>query len=385
MDSRRNLARRSMLAGALTGVFSTIARQALGDEPVVPTVDEELTRAARNAPLNLLFRGSTRMEFDTWRERFSAELERRIGPHRPPESWRPKALSTRSLADFTREEWLLESDGVPSLPLYLLRPDPKRFGAGPYPVVLCVHGHGPYGHESVAGVDDDPKIAENIRQVNYDYARQLVRRGYLTVAPCMTPFGRRLVREGPADRSRYDNQDPCAITFVRLMILGQTLLGANLRDLQWALDYACSRKEADPARIGCVGLSYGGRMTMMAAALDPRIRVAVISGALNVMQERVEHRYSCGAQVIPGLLEIGDTPEIGSLIAPRPCMWEVGSRDPLIDPTWAKRAIARLRRAYRAAGAPQNLHIHHFEGAHRWDGATAYDLLDQNLNPTAPR
>jgi hypothetical protein len=55
-------------------------------------------------------------------------------------------------------------------------------------------------------------------------------------------------------------------------------------------------------------------MTMLAAALEPGIHVAVMSGALNCFQERVTHRYSCGAQVIPGLLRYGDVPEIASLL-----------------------------------------------------------------------
>jgi hypothetical protein len=107
--------------------------------------------------------------------------------------------------------------------------------------------------------------------------------------------------------------------------------------------------------------------------------VAAISGACNVMQERIEGRYSCGAQVIPGLLQYGDVPEIGSLIAPRPCVWEIGTRDGLIDPAWADAALTRIRRAYTAAGAADKLHIDRFEGGHRWSGKVAEPLLDKVL------
>jgi cephalosporin-C deacetylase-like acetyl esterase len=44
-----------------------------------------------------------------------------------------------------------------------------------------------------------------------------------------------------------------------------------------AVDYLLSRPEVDPQRIGCTGQSGGGTMTMWAAALDPRIKVAVVS------------------------------------------------------------------------------------------------------------
>jgi hypothetical protein len=118
---------------------------------------------------------------------------------------------------------------------------------------------------------------------------------------------------------------------------------------------------------------------MLTAALEPRIRVAVISGALNVMQERITGHYSCGAQVIPGLLEYGDVPEISSLLAPRHCLWEVGSRDGLIFAKWADKALQRQRRAYRALGAEECLQVDRFDGRHEWSGRVAYPLLDKVL------
>src|SRR5439155_12964745 len=124
---------------------------------------------------------------------------------------------------------------------------------------------------------------------------------------------------------------------------------------------------------------YGGRMAMLTAALEPRIQVAVISGALNVMLERIRTRYGCGAQVIPGLLQYGDVPEIGSLIAPRPCVWEVGSRDGLISAPWADKALERLRRAYGALNAKAQRLVHRFEGGHTGSGRQAYPLLEKVL------
>ena len=121
------------------------------------------------------------------------------------------------------------------------------------------------------------------------------------------------------------------------------LIAENLRDCLWAVELLAAHDAVDANRLGCVGLSYGGRMTMLTAAVEPRIKVAVVSGALNGFQERIGKPYSCGAQIIPGLLKYGDVPEIGSLIAPRPCLWEVGTRDGLINPKWADEALVRRR------------------------------------------
>jgi dienelactone hydrolase len=334
-------------------------------------VSDEVRRAAKATPLRLTFSGTSPGDLMAWQQKFAAELSARIGPHQPPEKWSSTRLSRVELADHIREEWLLAAEGVPSLPLYVLIPTAARPRTGGLPIVLALHGHGPFGHDAVVGIDDSAERKANIRDLNYDFGRQLVREGYLIVAPCLTPFGRRLDGD-------YKN-DPCAVTFVRLMLLGQTLIGANLRDVQWALSFAQTRDDVRPNAVGCVGLSLGGRMTALATALDNRIKVAVVSGALNVMQERIEGQYSCGAQVIPGLLEIGDTPEIGSLIAPRPCIWEVGSKDGLMKPKWVDVAKARLVKAYSAAGASANLQFRHFEGGHQWDGRTAVPLLKSVL------
>ena len=363
--------RRGFLAAVpfALGAFSLRATDKI--LPKIPTLDNAIREAAANAPLRWQFTGKTPADLAAWQKKFRAKLSELLGPHAPPRKFSTKRIGRAEFARHIREEWLLEAEGVPTLPLYLLRPKNAK---GKLPIVLALHGHGKFGHDAVAGIDHTAERKANIAKANYDYGRKFAERGFLVVAPCMLPFGRRLDAGYANSRT-----DPCAVTFVRLALLGQTLMGSNLRDCQWALDFAELQPEADAKRIACIGLSYGGRMTMLTAAMDERIKIAVPSGALNVMQERIRGRYSCGAQVIPRLLQFGDVPEIGSLIAPRPCIWETGSRDGLIVPGWKEKAIARMQRAYTASGQPRHLQIHNFEGGHRWDGATAVPLIEKML------
>ena len=144
--------------------------------------------------------------------------------------------------------------------------------------------------------------------------------------------------------------DPCTLTNLKLQYRGKLLITENLRDILWTLEYLARHEAVRPERIGCVGLSYGGRMTMLAAAMEPRIRVTVIGGALNCFQERLVNDGAAGCQLIPGLLEYGDVPEISGLIAPRPCVWTIGSRDPHIPPAWIDRSLERIRPVYAALG-----------------------------------
>lgn len=372
---RRTLgpSRRQFLTGTAAAMMSLPAALASDEEssPAALDADAWIRRQADKAPLALTFRGRTAEECRAWQKEFAAKLRSLLGPHAPPAKWKTVRQRAVDLPDHRREELLLEAEGHPPLPVYLLLP---RESDKTRPGVLALHGHGPFGHHPVAGRDDLPGVTEAIRASHYDYGRQLVRRGYVVAVPCLTPFGVRL-----GARDAYGKQDPCAITFVRMQLLGKLLIAENLRDCLWALELLARHPRVNSERLGCVGLSYGGRMTMLTAALEPRIRIAVISGALNVMQERIAHPYSCGAQVIPGLLNFGDVPEIGGLIAPRPAIWEVGTRDGLIAPRWADDALARMRRVYAALDAKDQLLVDRFDGGHEWSGRLAYPQLEKVL------
>ena len=353
-----------------TALLPLLLASAVGDEPTIRT-DDHIRKLAAEAPLAMCFRGSTAAECRQWQASFAAKLRELLGPYQPPRKWRVQVERVVDLPDHRREELILTAQGHPPLPVYLLIPKGVK---GPCPGIVAVHGHGPHGYDPVVGRELTPGIEKAVKSANYDYGRQLVRRGYVVVAPCLTPFGRRLGKV-----KTKGGTDSCAVTFVRLQMLGKVLIAENLRDVLWAVELLAQRKDVDPQRLGCVGLSYGGRMTMLAAALEPRIKVAVVSGALNCFQERVQVRYSCGAQVIPGLLNYGDVPEIASLIAPRPCLWEVGTKDALMQERWVTEALKRIGPAYRALGAEKQLHVDRFQGGHRWHGDEAYRLLDAVL------
>jgi dienelactone hydrolase len=362
-----SLRRRIFLQG-LAGMGGAFA---LGAQQREIHVHHELRKAISEAPLAMRFPGGSGEECRAWQGRFRAKLSELVGPHQPPAEWRTTVEDEADQGDHVRRSLLLEADGHPTLPVHLLLP--KGPSSTKLPAVLALHGHGPFGHDAVAGVDDSPERQDDIAKFNYDYGRQLAKRGYVVATPCFQPFGRRL------DSKEAYGSDACAVSFVRLQLLGRTLIGENLRDALWSFELLRQAPQVDPERIACVGLSYGGRMTMLTAALEPRIRAAVPSGALNVMQERALGRYSCGAQVIPGLLQYGDVPEIGGLIAPRPAVWEVGSRDGLMVKEWVGPAWERISRVYESLGAADKLQRDDFDGGHQWSGALAYPMLERAL------
>jgi dienelactone hydrolase len=367
LDRRRFL---SASVASLT-VLSSALEKTYADEIVpLPGIEKRLDQLAHDAPLKLRFQGSTAEECRAWQKEFGSKLRELLGAIDPPTRWETVTERVVDCQDHVRHELVLQAEGIASVPMHLLLP---KGHSGQRPGVLALHGHGPFGHEPVSGLDDRPELRRNIETANYDYGRQLVRLGYVVAVPCLTPFGRR--------RADGGENDICGVTATRLQFLGRLLIGENLRDARWAMNAMLERAPVDAGRIGCVGLSYGGRMTTLVAAVDSRVRIAVVSGALNCFQERISTTYGAGCQLIPGILEYGDIPEIASLIAPRTLVFETGSRDSLIKPEWVGIAWQRMSKAYNALVVKERLLLDRFEGGHRWNGTLAVEMLARELTP----
>ncbi|MBL8825982.1 MAG: hypothetical protein JNM18_03290 [Planctomycetaceae bacterium] len=372
-ESSTDWSRRRWIGSVLaTGWGSSWLGQRIhGQERVgVPTIEQRIDDLAANAPLKMRYQGTSADECRAWQRQFGAKLRELLGPIEPPAKWKTHVERVVDLEDHQRKELVLEAEGLAPVPMHVLVP---KKSSGKLAGILALHGHGRFGHDPVAGIDDTAELRQAIESANYDYGRQLVRQGYAVAVPCLTPFGRR--RGGPGD------SDICGVTATRLQFLGRSLIGENLRDARWALNALLQQTPVDPGRLGCVGLSYGGRMTTLVAAVDERIQVAVVSGALNCFQERVYGAYGAGCQLIPGILEHGDIPEIASLIAPRSLLWEVGNSDRLIDPVWVERAWQRMQSAYQSFGQSDRLQIDRFNGGHRWNGQIAQKILRDILSP----
>ncbi|HEX4149293.1 MAG TPA: alpha/beta hydrolase family protein [Pirellulales bacterium] len=338
-------------------------------------IAERMQASERAAPLAMRFHGTTPAEARQWQTVFGAKLRSLLGPIDPPSKWTCTLERRIERSDHVREEQLLTADGLAPVPFHLLLPrDGKQPAGGKRAGILAIHGHGEFVPDIVAGIDDTPQQQAEIERFKYDYGRQLVQQGYVVAVPGLTPFGRRLGIDKKSVKT-----DPCTVANLQLEQLGKLLIAENLRDILWTFAFLTQHAAVDRERIGCVGLSLGGRMTTLAAAVEPRIKVAVIAGALNCLQERAMVGKTAGCQVIPGLLQYGDIPEIAGLIAPRPCVWQVGSRDPHLPADWTSAALGRLEPIYAAFGAADQLIVDRFEGGHEWHGDKSCAVIAQAL------
>lgn len=149
--------------------------------------------------------------------------------------------------------WIETLPGVETYGLYF-RPKSK----GPFPLVISQHGGGGTPEYCSAFFDS----------ANYnDMTRRVLRRGAAVFAPQLLLWDP--ARFGPDHKKDSVDRD--------LKQIGGSLAALEIFRIRRSLDYLVTRREIDGARIGMVGLSYGGFYTLYSAAVETRIKVAVPS------------------------------------------------------------------------------------------------------------
>ena len=265
-------------------------------------------RANRGA---LVFDGKTVDDWRAWRRQFRAQLVKRLGPMPEQVSLRSEVLEREDMGTYVREKVVYDTERFASVPAYVLVPKGLKRGEK-RPGVLAAHGHG-IGKNPLVGLDGDGKPHMDYQK---QLAVQLVERGYVVVVPDWRGFGE---RTSPEDWVR-ERRDKCNVNFMAEGYRGYYFLALHIWDGFRTLDYLQSRKEVDPRRIGCLGVSFGGTMTAYLAALDRRIQCACISGYISTIRKGAMPGRAnfCGAQYMPGLLTMGDIADVAGLVAPRP-------------------------------------------------------------------
>ena len=163
-------------------------------------------------------------------------------------------------------------------------------------------------------------------------------------------------------------------------MLGKPLLGSRVWDVLRTLDVLAALPEVDARRIGIMGGSGGGAVTLFAAALEPRLRAVVISNYLSTFKDSILAMAHCHCNYVPGLLQDAEMYDVAALIAPRPLLVAAGTDDPIFPLPAVLEGFEHLRGAYQALGAPDRLEKNVFAAGHQMAGARAYDFLRHWLN-----
>ena len=303
-------------------------------------------------------------DFAEWQARFLGRLEALRGPLPARIEPEVEVVDAVGAEDHTRYVLRIPVSAFSTLPAYLLVPRGLSPGHR-RPGLIAAHGHVKYGIDTLCGLRGMHE-GDAARRA---YAVYAVRAGFVVLCPAWWGW---TCRDGHLDR--IGQRDRCNVIQMAAAMYGINVLDLHVQDGQAALDVLSSWAEVDPARIGCMCNSYGGRMTMWLSIFDNRVRACVASGCMNTFRERSLKLSSCAIQYLPGLLQYGDVPELFSLIAPRPMQLQAGEADPLISPEDRDDMEAKVRRAYRLSGAESNFeYVRHAEGhLLMWDSAAPF-------------
>ncbi len=282
-----------------------------------------------------------------------------------------KRLSVTQIEDLVREEWLVLTESEVWMPVTLLLPAKI---AKPTGAVICFHGHGMAGRFGPSGRFDIQGMKEVYQNYNCDYGYQLAKRGLIAVCPDARGFGQR--RQGSVQEDvRFPErfyQSSCRFIQLASVPLGLNLQGMFAWDASRLVDWLVEDKRVDKTLLGAVGLSGGGMQTLNLAALDERIKVAVVSGYFyGVKEALLEMNENCLCNMVPQLWENFDMGDLGALCAPRNLLIESGTQDHLNGKSGIKNVTSQFaitQKAFKNLGQPEKTYHHVFQGGHTWDG-----------------
>ena len=129
-----------------------------------------------------------------------------------------------------------------------------------------------------------------------------------------------------------------------------------------------------------MGISGGGTITVFATALDPRIRVALVSGYLNTFKDSVGSLAHCIDNYVPGILNWAEMHDVAGLIAPRPLFVESGEQDRIFPIAASIESVAEVRKIYGVFGVPDRVEHEVFPDEHLFWGKRGIPFLARHLN-----
>jgi len=170
-------------------------------------------------------------------------------------------------------------------------------GSGPFPAVLCVHGHW-------KGAKQDPTV--QARCIG------LAKLGFIAMAVDALGAGERGIHP---ELGEYHGE----MTAATLWPSGRLLAGLQVIENMRCVDYLQSRRDVASEHIGITGTSGGGNQTLYAGALEPRFKAVVPVCSVGNYQAYLG-AACCMCEMIPGALTYMEQWQVLGLSAPRALM-----------------------------------------------------------------
>jgi len=265
-------------------------------------------------------------------------------------------LGEEVLSDHIRRHIRIRSEPDDWIPAYLLLP--REMPPGRLPTMICLHQTVPQGKLEACGIKGSEDLA---------FALELVRRGYVCIAPDVIGFGERI----PLGEQPYHN----SIAFYKRHPRW-SFMGKMIWDVSRVIDYLETLPCVDPLMIGSIGHSHGAYGTLFAAAFEPRISLAIAScGFTTFRSDPSPQRWSHGTALIPQLgMYLPDAAKIPfdwqhicAMIAPRSLYVWYTTKDSIFPKTENLEGLfGDVRGVYGLYGASDELCWKSMDAEHRF-------------------
>ncbi len=352
--------------GALDGFEEKV--DAANFDPVLYT--RKLYESAR---LELTFRAGGRRQTEAWQKKLRAKVTELVGGFPSTRvDLRPETLEVREFPGYRREKFVFQSKPGAAVLAYLLTPKAAK---PPFATMVCVPGHG-RGVDDIVGIDDNGGDRTDKAGYQHDFAIQVTEHGMAAVAIEPMAFG---CRRDPRTKKKGLGTSACQPSAGAALLFGQTMIGWRVWDVMRTIDWIETRKELDAKSVGCMGISGGGTCTTFSAALEPRIKAAMISGYLNTFRDCVMSLSHCIDNYVPGILNWAEMYDVAGLIAPRPLFVESGEKDEIFPIAASRESFARVKKVYEVFDAAQLAEQETFDGPHSFWGVKGLPFLARHL------
>ncbi len=375
------------MSGSRASAQATAAQAPTGAD--VGSLFPFIQRQAVSGQFPLSFLNSRFAALADWKPAARAKLLDLL--HYAPPPCDPAAETTARVdcGDYIREHVVFSTTPDVRVPAYVLVP---KGLSKPAPAIVALHDHGGFylwGKEKLVAIDGEHPIFGEFRRQYYGgraIAVDLVRRGYIVAVIDMFYWGdrRMLLDDDPADwRERPATMPEERIRAFNTrasqneQLVGRTLYSAGITwpgvmfwDDVRTVDYLVSRPDVDRTRIGCVGLSVGAVRSAHLAALDDRIKAAVVTCWMTSFPAQLKShvRNTIGhTKVVPGLQRHLDYPDVASIAMPTALLVMSGTQDRLFDLDGVKASLAKLEACYAKAGLADRCRTRLYDSPHQFN------------------
>jgi len=292
-----------------------------------PVVDDRARHARHTHTIFTMPEFNSAAEWEAYAATLRKQVQLTSGLYPLPEK---TPLNAEVFDKITHDDYTVEKVRFESYPgLYVTGNLYKPIGAGPFPGMVCPHGHWSNGR-----LEDGERGSIPARGIT------LARMGIVTFMYDMIGYvdSLQFPHDWGTEKEKLWGVHPFAMQ-----------LWSSVR----AVDFLQSLPEVAPDRIGCTGASGGGTQTFALTAIDPRIKV---SAPVNMISSQMQG--GCLCENAPILRMANSNMEIGALMAPRPMLMVSATGDWTREtPRVEYPAIRSIFALYDAEDRIENVHV----------------------------